>query len=94
MQENFGLIFRALDIFYFFSSKRGKGVRGAGGGGGSLFIENPRRGVLQEGEGPRGQEGVCGELGNGGGGGLIFFFRGRNVHQEKAHAQWLGGYEQ
>ena len=45
----------------------------------SIFIENPRRGGgLQEGEGSRGQEGVCGELGNFFfGGGFIFFFRGR-----------------
>ena len=48
-----------------------------GRGGGPIFIENPRRGGgLQEGEGPRGREGVCGELGNleGGGGGKFFFF--------------------
>ena len=42
----------------------------SGGGGG-----------LEEGEGPRGRQGVCGELGNCGGGGLNIFFRGRNVHQ-------------
>ena len=57
--------------FLFFSAwGGGRGVRGVGRG---IFIENPRRGggVLQEGEGPRGREGVCGELGNlkGGGGG-------------------------
>ena len=48
-----------------------RGVRGAvGRGGGSVFflLENPRRGggISEEGGGPRGQEGVCGELGVGG----------------------------
>ena len=37
-------------------------------------------GILQEGDGPRGREGVCGELGNLGGG-LNIFVWGRNVHQ-------------
>ena len=69
--------FRIVLIFF------GSG-RGPRGGGGSVFLENPRGGGLQEGEGPRGQEGVCGELGNWGGGGLIFFFffRDRNAHQD------------
>ena len=51
------------DIYFlFFWLGEGEGgVRGVGGGGGSIFIENPRRGgVLQEGEGPRGREGLCG----------------------------------
>ena len=46
-----------------------------GGGGGRISIENPRRrgGVLpKDGRGPRGWEGVCGELGGGGGGLNIF----------------------
>ena len=52
------------------------------GGGNWFFIESPTGG----GGSRRGRcrEGVCGELGNFGGGlggGLIFFFRGRNVHQ-------------
>ena len=53
------------------------------GGGGSIVIEIPTGpGFLQEGKGPSGREGVCGELGNGGGGGALnIFFRGRNVHQ-------------
>ena len=61
-------------FFIFFCSGRGKvGVRGARKGGDRIFIENPRRGAFP-GEGPRGWEGVCNELGNfGGGGGLIFF---------------------
>ena len=65
--------------FIFFSARgsRGKGESEAsGGGGGGKFIENPRKGgggVLQEGEGLRGREGVCGELGNFGGGGANFF---------------------
>ena len=42
--------------------------------GGSFFlIENPRRGG---GGGPRGREGVCGELGNFFGGGAKYFFSG------------------
>ena len=32
-----------------------------------FLIENPSKGFLQEGEGPRGREGVCGEMGNFGG---------------------------
>ena len=75
-------------FFIFFCSGRGKGeseASGLGGvGGGVDFIENPRRGggrFLQEGEGPRGREGVEGGLWNLGGGGLNIFFRGRSVHQ-------------
>ena len=71
-------------FFYFFCSGRGKGESEESGGGlGSIFIENPRRGggVLQEGEGLRAREGVCSELGNGGG--AKYFLRGRNVHQDK-----------
>ena len=48
---------------FFFCWGRGKGESEALGGGGDV-IENPRVGGLQEGEEPRGQEGVCGELGN------------------------------
>ena len=64
------------DIFYFFCSGRRKGESEAPGvgGGGRFFIENPRRGGAPEGEGPRGREGVCSELGNGGGGGQNIFF--------------------
>ena len=47
------------------------------GGGGSFFIENPREGGGKR-EGPRGREGVCGELGNFWGGGAKYFLRGRN----------------
>ena len=65
------------DIFYFFLLGGGEGgVRGARRRGGRLFIENPRRGgggVLQEGGGPRGQEGVCREFGEGG---AKYFFSG------------------
>ena len=43
------------------------------GGIGSLL---KNQGGFQEGEGPRGREGVCGELGKfWGGGGKFFFFR-------------------
>ena len=53
-----------------------------GRGGGRFSIENPRRGggvFAREGGEARGREGVCGEFW---GGELIFFFRGRNAHQE------------
>ena len=49
-------------------------IRGGGGGGG--FQEGG-------GEGPRGREGVWSELGFFFGGGPKYFFRARNVHQEK-----------
>ena len=67
------------EIFYFFvGSGKGKEESEApgGGGGGFGFIENPRRGGGFPGEGPRGREGVCSELGNffGGGGALNIFF--------------------
>ena len=62
---------------FFFRSGREKGESEApGGGGGSGFIENYRRGGGFPG-GVRGREGVCGELRNlrrGGGGGLNIFF--------------------
>ena len=65
------------DIFYFFLLGEGEGgVRGARQGGDRFCIENPRRGQFR-GEGPRGREGVCGELGNFlGGGGAKYFFSG------------------
>ena len=44
------------DIFYFFLLGGGEGgVRGAGKGRGRIFIENPRRGGLPGGWGPRGE---------------------------------------
>ena len=58
-------------FFLFFCSGGGRGsLRRREGGRGRFFLDNPRRGGLQEGEGPKGREGVCGELGNlrGGGG--------------------------
>ena len=74
------------DIFNFFLlGEGGGGVRGVGRRGGSILIENHRRGGegFQEGEGPRGREGVCAELGFFlGRGDLNIFFRGRNVHQD------------
>ena len=59
------------DIFYFSSRVReGEGgVRGAGGGQVGFLLKIPRGGVSQDGAGPRGREGVCGELANLGGGG-------------------------
>ena len=65
------------DIFYVCLLGEGKGESEAlgGRGWGVGFLENPRRGGLQEGQ--RGREAVCGELGNwGGGGGLTFFLSG------------------
>ena len=61
------------------------GVRSAGREGGGRFlmkVPGEGGGFSREGEGPRGREGVCGELGNSFGGGLNIFFRGRNVHQD------------
>ena len=69
-----------VSIFFFFCSGRGKGeseAPGGEGGGGRFFIENTRRGgggFLQEGEGPRGREGVCSEVGILGGGAKYFIF--------------------
>ena len=74
---------------FFFCLGRGKGEFEAPGGGGGigLLFKFPGGGGFQEGERPRGREGVCGELGNLlGVGCLIFFFRGRNVHQDKLGA--------
>ena len=52
-------------FLFFFCSGRGKGESEARRGGGDpFFIENPRRGGGGFQEGPRGREGVCGELGN------------------------------
>ena len=70
------------DIFYFFLLGGGEGgVRGAGRGRGTIFIENPRRGGGfpggwgPRGEGPRG-EGPGGCLWGIGGGGAKYFFSG------------------
>ena len=72
-----------LNIFDFFCLGRGKGESEASGqGGGSIFIENPRAGVLQaEGLGPGGSLRRIGEFG--GGGYRYFFSRGRNVLDER-----------
>ena len=67
------------DIYFFFCSGTGKRSSRRWGGDGFFSLKIPREG-FQEGEGPRGREGVCGELGNFFGGG-VFFVRGRNVHQ-------------
>ena len=61
------------DIFYFFLLEEGEGgVRGAGGKGGSVFVENAGGGPFRTG-GAEGREGVCGELGNSGGRGAKYF---------------------
>ena len=53
----------------------------APGGGGDRFLLKVPGGGEGFLDGPRGREGVGGELGNFFGGGLNIFFRGRNVHQ-------------
>ena len=76
--------------FSFFLLREGKGESKASGrGGGSIFIEKSRKGagVLQEGEGLRGREGVCGELGNLGGGGANIFFSGPKCPPRKGRLQ-------
>ena len=65
------------DIFYVFSGRGGvreSPRRQEGGGVGRFLLKIPGGGGLQEGEGPRGREGVCSELGNFGGGGLSIFW--------------------
>ena len=54
------------DMFYFFfCSGRGKGESEAPGRGRDRLLSKiPGGGGVPEGEGPRGREGVCGELGN------------------------------
>ena len=60
------------DIFYFSARGGGRGSPRCQGGEVRFFIENPRGGGVSRREmGPRGREGVCGELGNWGG--VIFF---------------------
>ena len=56
-----------------FCSGREKGSSRCQEGGDRFFIENPKGGGFQEGEGPRGREGVCGELGNFVGRPIFFF---------------------
>ena len=68
------------EIFYFFVGW-GKGKEESeapgGGGGGSVLLKIPGGGGGFPGEGPRGREGVCSELGNlFGGGGAKYFFSG------------------
>ena len=57
------------DIFFFCSGRGNGGVRGTRRGEGSFLLKIPGGGGVQEGEGPRGREGVYGELGNFWGGG-------------------------
>ena len=63
----------------FFLSGRGKGESEVPGGEGFHFLLKIPGGEGGFQEGPRGREGVCGELGNLGGGGAKYFFSGRNV---------------
>ena len=74
----------ASDVFYFFCSDREKGESEAPGEGlgGRFLWKIPGGGGLQEEEGLRGGRVSAANWGIfGGGGGLIFFVRGRNVHQ-------------
>ena len=64
------------DIFIFFCSGKGKGESGAAGRGGSVCIENPRRGGGVQGGAGRVSAGNLGELG---GGGAKFFFFGAEM---------------
>ena len=58
------------DISYFFLPGAGEGKsEPLGGGVVGFFLENPRRGGVSQGGGPRGREGLCGKLEKGGGGG-------------------------
>ena len=56
-------------FLFFLLGGEGKGVPEAPGGGALIFYWKSQEGGLQEGEGPRDREGVCGKLGNLGGGG-------------------------
>ena len=78
MQLHKEVLVDVSDIFYFFGSGRGKGESEAPGRGGAIFIEFRRKGggFSRRGVGPRGGEGVCGELGNFGEGGAKYFFLG------------------
>ena len=79
-------------FFIFFGSGTGKGEsEGTGSGGVDFLLKIPQGGGGGLQEGPRGREGVCGELGIfwGGGGELNIFFRGRNVHQERIGSKML-----
>ena len=65
-------MFRIFFLFFLLGEGEG-GIRGAGGGDRFLLKVPGRGGILQEGEGPRRREGVCGKLGNWGGGAKFFF---------------------
>ena len=70
--------FRKFFIFFLLLGGGEGGVRGAGRGRETIFMENPKGGVVSRacgGRGARGREGVCGEFG-GGGGAKYFFFSG------------------
>ena len=62
-------------FYFFFCSGKGEGESEASGGGGVDFLlKIPGGGSPgEEGEGPRGWEGVCGELGHWGRGAKYFF---------------------
>ena len=74
--------------FLFFWSGRGNGESEVpeGGGVSVLIAKSQEWKGFQEGEGPRGWEGVCGELGNFWRGGLHFFFSGPKCPPSKSVA--------
>ena len=74
-----------LDIFNFFCSGEGKGVRGPrkGVGGVGFLLKMPGGGGVSQQRGGGGAEGPGGCLRGIWGGGVNIFFRGRNAHQEK-----------
>ena len=78
-----------LGYFLFFSGRgggRGSSRRREGGGIG--FYWKSQGGWLPGREGPRGREGVCGELGSlGGGGAKYFFFSGPKCTQSVFYLQ-------
>ena len=81
--------------FLFFSARGGgKGnPRRREGGGVRFLLKIPGGGGgLEEGEGPRGREGVCGELGNLGGGGAKYFFFGAEMSTKFSNYETFTSY--
>ena len=72
------------DFFYFFRTGEVKEESEAPGRGeGRIFIENPKKGGLPDGGGPKGLGGVCGELG---GRGAKYFFFGAEMPTKFLHS--------
>ena len=80
LNEPASVLVDVSDIFNFFLLGEGEGgVRGAGRGGSTFLKGKSQEGCLQEGEGPRSREGVCGELGNCRGGRGKYFLDERQI---------------